>query len=158
MCFSAVTFRQFVTNLLWSMQTKPRLASLFLELTNMIARYDDCMQTCDIPFTKRTSYTTRSTKKFKAGTSLPRRSRHVCTRCSLSNELARCILHAYTTINKYGMIRLPMILCVYILLVALCYSHTFVYCQICVTTNISDQIFILVYTRYHYSCPIYYDF
>ena len=50
---SDVTFQQFIRNLLSNMDLMPRLKPLRSQLLTAIARYDDCMRTCEIPFTKR---------------------------------------------------------------------------------------------------------
>ena len=52
-CFRAVTFRQFVASLLYSLQRTPALSSLYRELTDLVVRYDDCVLTCSIPFARR---------------------------------------------------------------------------------------------------------
>ena len=51
--FRAVTFRQFVANLLYSLQRMPSLSSLYRELADVVIRYDDCVLTCSIPFARR---------------------------------------------------------------------------------------------------------
>ena len=51
--FRAVTFRQFVANLLYNLQRMPSLSSLYRELSDLVIRYDDCVLTCTIPFTRR---------------------------------------------------------------------------------------------------------
>ena len=53
LCFRAVTFRQFVANLLYNLQRMPSLSSLYRELSDLVIRYDDCLLTCSIPFTRR---------------------------------------------------------------------------------------------------------
>jgi len=49
----AVTFRQFVANLLYNLQRMPSLSALYRELSDVVIRYDDCILTCSIPFTRR---------------------------------------------------------------------------------------------------------
>ena len=66
MTISAVTFRQFIANLLRNMQRMPALAQLYRELSDVIARYDDCKRTCEIPFTKRQSTSGPSAAAFDA--------------------------------------------------------------------------------------------
>ena len=51
--FSAVTFRQFVANLLSTLSTMTDLTHIRQDLLDLTRRYDDCMRTCEIPFTKR---------------------------------------------------------------------------------------------------------
>ena len=53
--FSAVTFRQFVANLLSTLSTMTELTHIRIrqDLLDLTRRYDDCMRTCEIPFTKR---------------------------------------------------------------------------------------------------------
>ncbi|KAI0227986.1 hypothetical protein LSAT2_021523, partial [Lamellibrachia satsuma] len=51
--FSAVTFRQFVANLLTTLSTMTELSHIRRDLLEMTRRYDDCMKACEIPFTKR---------------------------------------------------------------------------------------------------------
>jgi len=53
LCIGAVTFRQFVANLLYNLQRMPSLSSLYRELSDVVIRYDDCVLTCSIPFTRR---------------------------------------------------------------------------------------------------------
>ena len=48
-----MTFRGFIANLLTTMEGMPRLAPLRAEIMDLIHRYDDCIRTCEIPFTKR---------------------------------------------------------------------------------------------------------
>lgn len=45
-----------MTNLLVNMQTKPTLAPLYDGLSRAIEAYDDCLRTCDIPFTKKSHH------------------------------------------------------------------------------------------------------
>jgi len=51
--FVAVTFRQFVANLLTTLSTMTQLSHIRQDLLELTRRYDDCMRTCEIPFTKR---------------------------------------------------------------------------------------------------------
>ena len=50
---AAVTFRQFIANLLFNLQRMPTLNNLYDQLSTVISEYDDCVLTCSIPFARR---------------------------------------------------------------------------------------------------------
>jgi len=52
-CNAAVTFRQFVGNLLFTLHRMPTLNNLYDQLSKVVADYDDCVLTCSIPFARR---------------------------------------------------------------------------------------------------------
>jgi len=66
LCFRAVTFRQFVANLLYNLQRIPSLSSLYHELSDVVIRYDDCLLTCSIPFTRRRRRPGTATERWRS--------------------------------------------------------------------------------------------